>query len=61
MTLLRRHILANRRWAFALIALALLAKLLVPAGFMPAVDSGRITVELCSGFGVEKVEVALNA
>ena len=58
-TRLRHHIQANRRWAAALIALALLAKLLVPAGFMPSVEAGRITVELCSGYGVQKVEMAL--
>jgi hypothetical protein len=58
-TRLRRHILLHRRWAAALIALALLMKLLVPAGFMPSVASGKITIELCSGFGVQKVEMAL--
>jgi hypothetical protein len=56
---LRHHILGHRRWAAALIALALLAKLIVPAGFMLDGSAGRITVELCTGFGVQKVEMAL--
>lgn len=56
---LRHHILGHRRWAAALIALALLAKLLVPAGFMPSASAGTVTIELCSGYGVEKVAIAL--
>ena len=31
------------------IALALLMKLLVPAGFMPVVSEGGITIEICAG------------
>lgn len=31
------------------IALALLMKLLVPAGFMPVVSGGGITIEICAG------------
>jgi hypothetical protein len=58
-TCLRRSLFAHRRWAAALLVLALLAKLLVPAGFMPSVAAGGITVELCSGYGVEKVAMAL--
>ena len=57
--LLRRHIFGHRRWAAALIALALLAKLLVPGGFMLSGSAGTITVELCSGTGVKTVEMAL--
>ena len=59
MTDLRRHILGHRRWVVALIALALLARLLVPAGVMPSVSGGIVTVELCSGYGVEKVTIAI--
>jgi hypothetical protein len=59
MTRLRRHILGHSRCAAALIALAMLAKLLVPAGFMPSLTAGTITVELCTGVGVKTVEMAL--
>ncbi len=59
MNLLRRHIFGHRRWAAVLIALALLTKLLVPAGFMLNSSAGSITVELCSGFGVQKIEMAI--
>lgn len=55
----RHLILKHRRWAVALIALALLAKLIVPAGFMLNAGAGSMTVELCSGTGVQKVEMAL--
>ncbi len=55
----RHLILQHRRWAAALIALALLAKLLVPTGFMLSGTAGKITVELCTGYGVQKVEMAL--
>jgi len=58
---LRCHILSRRRWAIGLVTLALLAKLLVPAGFMPLFGTGTIMVELCSGYGVEKVAIALPA
>jgi hypothetical protein len=58
-TALRHHILNHRRWAAALLALALLAKLLVPAGYMPNVSAGAVTIELCSGFGVEKIALAI--
>jgi hypothetical protein len=56
---LRLHLFTHRRWAAALIALALLAKLVVPAGFMLNAGAGTITVELCSGTGVQKVEMVL--
>ena len=56
---LRDNIFGHRRWAAALIALALLAKLIVPAGFMLDRSAGTLTVELCTGFGVEKIEMAL--
>lgn len=55
----RHLILKHRRWAAALIALALFAKLLVPAGFMLNNTAGSITVELCSGFGVKTIEMAI--
>lgn len=34
-----------------MLAAALLLRLLVPAGFMPVVDHGRVTLAVCSGYG----------
>nr|WP_294814872.1 DUF2946 family protein [uncultured Sphingomonas sp.] len=48
---LRRFVLANRPFACSILALALLMKLAMPAGFMPAVSSGQIVVRICSGTG----------
>jgi hypothetical protein len=47
-----RHIL-HRRWAmaFALIAMAMLARMAVPGGFMPVVENGHVVITLCSGHG----------
>lgn len=48
---LRHLILANRPFACAILALALMMKLALPAGFMPTVNNGQIQVTLCSGTG----------
>ena len=46
---LRRH-LRSRPWLAALLLAAALAlRVLVPAGFMPTVAEGRVTLTLCSG------------
>ena len=45
--LLHRHLIAS----WALIALALAMKLLVPAGFMPSISASGITVAVCTGTG----------
>jgi hypothetical protein len=44
-----RHLLAHRRSAAFLCTLALLLKLLVPAGYMLAADHGRLSLIVCSG------------
>jgi hypothetical protein len=56
---LRRHIFRHRRLAGWLVALALLMKILIPAGFMPSMAGGTMTVELCTGQGVQTVEIAI--
>lgn len=56
---LRRHILQCRMLAFGLVAMALLARILVPAGMMPTVSDGGISVRLCTAMGVETVRVAI--
>lgn len=43
--LIRRH--PGRAWA--LVALALLMKLVVPAGFMPTASAAGFAIEICSG------------
>lgn len=49
MSELRRY-LRSRPWLAALvIAAALALRVLVPAGFMPTVADGRVTLTLCSG------------
>lgn len=51
-----RHFLsAHRRPAAWLVALALVMKVLVPAGYMPVFSHGSIALELCSGYGPEKM------
>jgi len=44
-----RRLLAHRHLAALLCAATLLLRLLVPGGYMIAVDHGRVTIELCSG------------
>lgn len=48
---LRRLVRSNRLIATAFLVLALLVKLVVPAGFMPVIDNGRIVISICSGTG----------
>lgn len=55
MHLLRRLVLSNHRLAIAILAVALLMKLVVPAGFMPASSNGQIVISLCSGSGPTKM------
>ena len=57
MTRLRHRIFAHRRWAAWLFAAALLMKLLVPAGFMPASSAGTIAIELCTGSGAQTITI----
>ena len=56
---LRHRIYRHRRLASWLVAVALLMKLLVPAGFMPTLSDGVITVQLCSGVSDPTVQIAL--
>lgn len=46
---LRALIVERRRWWSLLVACSLAVRLIVPAGFMPALDGGRITLQICSG------------
>ena len=55
MTALRRLASHNHAAALLLLALALLMKLAVPAGFMPDTTGGEIRLVLCSGYGPEQM------
>lgn len=51
MIVLRRLLLDHRTLALWLAVAALTVKLLVPAGFMVGVVDGRVSLQICSGFG----------
>lgn len=55
----RLYLKRHRVWAMWLIAAALLMKVFVPAGYMPVMAGGSIAIELCSGFGPEKMAMAM--
>lgn len=55
----RLYLKRRRAWAVWLIAAAFLMKVLVPAGYMPVMSRGAIFIELCSGFGPEKMAMAM--
>lgn len=46
---LRRHVLNHPALAALILAAALLLRVLVPAGFMPVNDHGRVVIAICSG------------
>ncbi|PKP89821.1 MAG: hypothetical protein CVT77_16865, partial [Alphaproteobacteria bacterium HGW-Alphaproteobacteria-16] len=53
----RGLILSHPRLAAALIALAVAMKVIIPAGFMPVADGGKIMVMVCTGMGQQQVEI----
>ena len=55
MTGIRHYLLRHRAVAAWIVALALLMKVLVPAGYMLDASGGSIKVELCSGYGPMKM------
>jgi hypothetical protein len=56
---LRHFLLRHRALAAWVLSLALLMKVLVPAGYMIGNSAGTITVELCSGYGPMKMTMAI--
>lgn len=58
---LRSWMLAHRWRAAALLAAALLLRLLVPVGFMPDLSDGRIQVVICTGVGPMKMAMEMPA
>ncbi len=59
MEVLRRLVFGNRPLAFSVIALALLLRAIIPAGFMPVAENGEFTVELCSGHGPQQLTLVI--
>lgn len=51
MTALRRLLRRHPAAALALLLATLAIRLLVPAGYMPDIGAGRLTLTLCSGMG----------
>lgn len=56
---LRRLALNHRRLAGLVLGLVLAMRLVMPAGFMPAVFDGHIVVSICSGSGPATMVVAV--
>lgn len=59
MAALRILFRAHRRLAGLLLALALLAKIMIPGGFMPVVTSDGLVLELCSGMERTQAPMAM--
>ena len=55
MTAFRLHLLRHRWLALMLVALALLVRFAVPAGYMPVFSGSTVTIALCSGSGPMKI------
>jgi hypothetical protein len=58
-TTLRTMIAAHPRAVPLLIAVALLVRVLVPAGFMPAVSHDRLVLTICTGTGPVQVTTTI--
>jgi len=57
----RHFIFGHRMLATLVVAAALAMKLLVPAGFMPELSGGRITLQICSGLASAPMAMAMPA
>lgn len=60
MQTLRRLAFQHRRLAAMLFALALLAKLLVPAGYMPTFVGKTLIVAMCNGDGPVTISIPMS-
>jgi hypothetical protein len=58
-TRLRTFLGQHPRLTATIFAAALLLRVLVPAGFMPSLAGGQLTVSVCTGYGAKQVEIAL--
>lgn len=57
--MLRRFLLDHRALAACVLGMALLIKALLPSGYMIGGAGGLVTIELCTGNGVQKIVTAL--
>ncbi len=57
---LGRLAMTHRRWALLVLALALLAKALMPAGYMPSVAGKTLTLAMCNGTGPVTVTIPVS-
>ncbi len=55
--MVRSSLMKHRAAALVVVACALLARLLVPAGFMPMVEHGTISIVICTGYGPQTVQM----
>jgi hypothetical protein len=59
-SILRDWTRSHGGWTIAIFAVALLLRIAIPAGLMPATDAaGRITVGFCSGIGAGQVTIGI--
>ncbi len=58
---LRRLVLRHRHWAALLLVLALLARALLPAGYMPVMAGKTLTVAMCQGDGPVTINIPVSA
>lgn len=49
---MRRHRDSQQNWLLAFVLLALVVRMLVPAGWMPSFADGRATITICTGAGM---------
>ncbi|MFA5963122.1 MAG: DUF2946 family protein [Sphingomonas sp.] len=59
MSSLRRLVHAHVAVVAILIALTLAMRIIVPAGFMPSLSSGTLTITVCTGTSHETMELAI--
>lgn len=59
MSIARAFLSRHRCLALWLVGAALLMKVLVPAGFMPNMSNGVLVIQLCTGMGVQTVEMEI--
>lgn len=55
--MLRATLLRHPGLAIALVALALAMNVVVPGGFMPVMQTGKLLVMVCTGMGQQQVEI----
>ena len=60
MTPLRLYWRAHRRFALAIVMVAMLMRLLLPTGFMPDVAGGTLRIVLCTGHAPAAMAMAMH-